>query len=78
MPQTQTSTKSIADMRLELKEKYNFDSVADIDITEVEDVYESIGYVDRYNRSGQRVTFPIYPTSEIDDKSTIDMDLHCM
>ena len=42
MPQTQTSTKSIADMLLELKEKYNFDSVADIDITEVEDVYESL------------------------------------
>lgn len=80
LPQSLSSAISIAEMRLELKSKYNFDGVGDIDITEVEDVYESIGYVDRYNEQGKHVQFPIYPTHEIDSnaptgwKSIIEID----
>ena len=52
---------TIAEMHLELKDKYNFDCANDLDILEVEDVFLSIGYMDKYCQQEQNVPFPMYP-----------------
>ena len=63
------STLTVAEMRLELKDKYNFDGAQDLDIIEVEDVYSSIGYIDKYRKHETNVPFPMYPTSNLHSPS---------
>ena len=66
-PLPKNGTMTIAEMRLELKEKYNFDGASELDIIEGEDVFVSIGYIDRYRQQGSNVPFPLYPTSALQD-----------
>ena len=78
-PTPQKSTLTIAEMRLELKDKYNFDGAQALDIMEVEDVYLSIGYIDEYRKHVNNVPFPMYPTSNLQSASkpwedVIDID----
>ena len=64
-PIPQLSTLTVAEMRLELKDKYNFDGAQNLDIIEVEDAYLSIGYIDKYRKQETNVPFPMYPTSNL-------------
>ena len=68
-PTPQNSALTIAEMRLELKDKYNFDGAQALDILEVEDAYLSIGYIDKYRKQENNVPFPIYPTSNLQSPS---------
>lgn len=61
------SSKSIADMRRELKDKYNFDGVNDLQSDEVEDAYEMMEFLRDYSRhADESVPFPLYETAEMD------------
>jgi hypothetical protein len=65
-PLPQNRAMTIADMRLELKSKYNFDGANELDMIDMEDVFLSIGYIDKYRQHEHSVPFPIYPTSDLE------------
>ncbi len=56
-PLLQNNALTIPKMCLVLKDKYNFDGTNDLDIIEVEDVFWSIGYVEKYHQQEHNVCF---------------------
>ena len=60
-------SKTIADMRLELKEQFNFDHVDHLKLDEVEEAYDKMEFVRAYKNREEQVPFPVYCSSQIDD-----------
>ena len=58
-------SKTILDMRAELKDIYLFDGVDELDTDEVEDAYASLSSVPIYQVDAEAVRFPLYPSSEL-------------
>jgi hypothetical protein len=60
--------KSILEMRQELAEKHNFDSVDELSFEELEDFYEVKDVVySRVNEMADVVPFPLYSSNQLDD-----------
>lgn len=59
-------SKTIAAMRQELKDVYNFDDVDSLSSDEVEDVYEMMEFMRMYRKLESTVPFPLYETAEMD------------
>ncbi len=73
------SGKPVCQMRDELAEKYNFDSVDDLTIEEVEDFYSVREVVNaRANEMADAVPFPLHPAGDMDSElhwtSLMDID----
>ena len=59
-------SKTIAEMRRELKEQFNFDHVDQLQLDEVEEAYEKMEFVLAYKNRDKEVPFPVYCSSQID------------
>lgn len=58
-------SKTIADMRRELKDDFNFDHVDTLHSDEVEEAYDKMEFVHVYKGREGNVPFPIYTSNEI-------------
>ena len=63
-------SKTILEMRAELKDVYLFDGVDELDTDEVEDAYASLSSVPNYHVDDEAVRFPLYPSLELDSSPT--------
>ena len=62
-------SKTIAEMRRELKDQFNFDHVDQLKLDEVEEAYEKMEFVRAYKNREEQVPFPVYCSSHIDHPS---------
>jgi hypothetical protein len=60
-------SKTIADMRRELKDDFNFDHVDTLTSDEVEEAYDKMEFVRVYKGREDNVPFPIYASNAIDE-----------
>ncbi len=63
-------SKTVLEMRAELKDVFHFDGVDELDSDEVEDAYASLSNVPSYHVDAEDVRFPLYPSSELDSLET--------
>ena len=59
-------SKTIAEMRQELKDRFNFDHVDQLLLDEVEGAYDKMEFVRAYKNREEQIPFPVYCSSQID------------